>query len=133
MTTMVKVSLLQSINDKLSILEMMHADIKELKTSLEFTQSQTDTLQAENKDLKLSVSKLTADMETVKNKNKLMKETILDLQSRSMHNNLVFSGITEQPQEDPEHIIIHTIRTETITRHRQEHNVPQSSPYLSKK
>lgn len=115
MTTMVQVSLLQSINDKLSILEMMHADIKELKTSLEFTQSQTDTLQAENKDLKLSVSKLTTDMETVKNKNKLTKETILDLQSRSMHNNLVFSGITEQPQEDPEHIIINTVRTETIT------------------
>lgn len=84
---------------------MMHADIKELKASLEFTQSQIDTLQAENKDLKLSVSKLTTDMETVKNENKLMKESILDLQSRSMRDNLVFSGITEQPQEDQEHTI----------------------------
>lgn len=31
-----------------------------------------------------------------------MKETILDLQARSMRYNLVFSGITENPQENPE-------------------------------
>lgn len=74
MTTTIQVSLLQSINNKRSTLEMMHADIKELKTSLEFTQSLIDTLQAENKDLKLSVSKLTTDMETGNNENKLMRD-----------------------------------------------------------
>lgn len=81
---MIQVSLLQAINDKLSILKMMHADIKELKTSLKFTQSQIDTLQAENNDLELSVGKLTTEMEIINNENKRMKETILDLQSRSM-------------------------------------------------
>lgn len=44
-------------------------------------------------------------METIKNENKLMKETSLDLQSRSIRDNLVFSGITDQPQEDLEHTI----------------------------
>lgn len=31
-----------------------------------------------------------------------MKETILDLQTRSVRDNLVFSGIPEQADEDPE-------------------------------
>ena len=101
-TTNVEVSVLESINNKLSILEILHADIKELKTSLEFTQSQIEVLQVENKELKLTVNTLTAQVNTISNDNKTMKETILDLQSRSMRDNLIFTGITEQPQDNPE-------------------------------
>lgn len=34
-----------------------------------------------------------------------MKEAILDLQCRSMHDNLIFSGIPEQTQDKPEETI----------------------------
>ncbi|KAL0159210.1 hypothetical protein M9458_042935 [Cirrhinus mrigala] len=86
--TTIEVSLLQSINSKLAILEHLHADIKDLKASLEFSQSQI---------LSNQVNHLTSE-------NRIMKEKILDLQCRSMRDNLIFPGIplpTSTP-DDPE-------------------------------
>ena len=40
-----------------------------------------------------------------------MKESIIDLQARSMRDNLVFSGIPEQADEDPELTIKNFIQT----------------------
>lgn len=56
-----------------------------------------------------------------------MKETILDLQARSMRDNLVFSGIPENTQENPEktlmdfmqpHLKLPPEKTKRITFHR---------------
>ena len=55
-TTTIKVSVLQLVNSKLSILEILHVDIKDLKASLEFSQSHFKTLQIENKNIKLTVN-----------------------------------------------------------------------------
>lgn len=44
-TTTIEVGLLELINSKLPILEILHQDIKDLKTSLEFNQSQIESLQ----------------------------------------------------------------------------------------
>ncbi|KAL0182496.1 hypothetical protein M9458_021871, partial [Cirrhinus mrigala] len=63
-TTTIEVGLLESINNKLTILEVLHQDIKDLKSSLDFSQSQID-----------------------------------------MRDNLVFSGIQEQTQDNPEQAI----------------------------
>ncbi len=41
-------------------------------------------------------------MQTITKQNKDMKEAILDLQTRSMHNNLIFSGIPKQTPDNPE-------------------------------
>lgn len=103
--TTIEVSVLESINNKLSILELLHADIKDLKASLEYSQSQIETLQIENKELKLTVNTLSAQVHTISSENKNLKETILDIQCRSMRNNLIFTGITEQTQENPENAI----------------------------
>lgn len=59
-TTTIEVSVLQSINHKISKLEVLYANLKELKHSLEFAQFQIDMLQKENsklKDTKLSLPK----------------------------------------------------------------------------
>lgn len=101
----IPVSLLESINSKLAILELLHADIKDLKASLEFSQSQILTLQQENKELTNTVNTLSAQITTLTNENKEMKGAILDLQCRSMRDNLIFSGIPEQPTDDPEQAI----------------------------
>ena len=41
-------------------------------------------------------------METTTKENKIIKETILDLQARSMRDNLIFSGIPENSPDNPE-------------------------------
>lgn len=104
-TTTVEVSLLESINNKLAILELLHQDIKELKTSLEFSQSQIETLQKENNELQTMIATLTSKVNNLTSENIKMKETILDLQCRSMRDNLIFSGIPETTQEKTEETV----------------------------
>lgn len=95
--------MLEWINSKLSILELLQTDIKELKASLDFSQSQIDTLMLENNELKGTVKNLSAQVTTLTQENKDTKETILDLQCRSIHDNLIFSGIAiPQNTHDPE-------------------------------
>ena len=45
---------------------------------------------------------LTEGMRQISEENRRIKETIIDLQARSMRDNLVFFGILEQADEDPE-------------------------------
>lgn len=109
----IEVSLLSSINSKLAILELLHADIKDLKASLEFSQSQIDTLVQENKELRGTVTNLSTQVTRLSNENNTMKETILDLQCRSMRDNLIFSGIPlpQDTPDDPENAIKEFMKT----------------------
>lgn len=93
---------LDSLDSRLSLVEILHKEFQALRESLEFSQQQVVELAAENKSLRETVSSLTTKMSQISSDNKAMKETILDLQARSMRDNLVFSGIPEHPDEDPE-------------------------------
>lgn len=75
----IEVTVLKSINNKLSILELLHTDIKEPKASLEFTESQIDTPTLENNKLKGTVKNLSAQILTLTQENRNFKNTILDL------------------------------------------------------
>ena len=101
-TITVEVSLLASINSKLSILELLHADFRDLKSSIEFSQSQIETLMHENNQLQGTVSDLSKQVTKLTNDNKIMQETILDIECRSMRDNLIFSGINLPPQNTPD-------------------------------
>lgn len=88
----------------IGLIEVLHKEFKHLCESLEFCQHQT--LTKENKLLHTSVNTLTTQLNSIAKQNKELKDTILDLQSRSMRNNLVFSGIPECTQDDnPEQLI----------------------------
>ncbi|KAL0165957.1 hypothetical protein M9458_037801, partial [Cirrhinus mrigala] len=67
--------------------------------SLEFSQQQVETLTAENASLRDSVKSLTENVTHLSEENKKIKETVIDLQARSMRDNLVFSGIPESAAE----------------------------------
>ena len=93
---------------RIALIEIIHKEFNSLQTSLEFTQSQILTLTQENAALKKSVNTLTVQMESVSKENKQMKDTIIDLQCRSMRDNLIFTGIPEQPSgviPDPEQAV----------------------------
>lgn len=100
---------LSNLDSRLSLIEVLHKEFQNLRHSLEYSQQQVDSLTEENKSLKSSVDTLTAKLSTVATQltsvtaeNKAMQETILDLQSRSMRDNLILSGIPESSTEDPE-------------------------------
>lgn len=57
-------------------------------------------------------------MDEVTIENKIMKETILDIQTRSMRNNLIFSGSLS---------LFHENTTQTPTGHHKPNHLPQSS------
>lgn len=58
----------------------------------------------ENNELKGTVKNLSAQVTTLTQENKNIKDTILDLQCRSMRDNLIFAGIAipQNTPDDPE-------------------------------
>lgn len=102
LTTDIQVSVLKSINKKLDVLSMLHDEIKELKVSLEFTHHQISDLQNCNTKLRSSLKTVTSEVDFLKKENKLLRERVLDIQSRSMRVNLIFSGIPENAPDNPE-------------------------------
>lgn len=103
---------LSSLDSRLNIMELLHQEFQAMRESLEFSQQQVISLAAENKTLRESVKSLTEGLNQLSKDNKYLKGTVLDLQARSMRDNLVFSGIPEQAEEDPEKTVV-----EFITKH----------------
>ncbi len=101
-TTTTEVSLLDSINRKLDKLMELHKEVTDIRDSLEFAHNNIISLQQTNHDLQTSVKALSEQMHIVTKENKLLKESILDIQTRSMRDNLVFSGIPEKTPDNPE-------------------------------
>ena len=121
---------LSSLDERMNLIEVLHKEFNCIQKSLEFSQDQILKLTQENKQLKQSVATLTNQVASVTDENKLMKEAILVLQSRSMRDNLIFSGISEPPSgvtPDPEravkefmttHLKIPSDKVNKITFHR---------------
>lgn len=88
---------LQPLNKlgKLDLLDQVVSDMEELKNIV-------TTFKSETTALKETVSELKQEMSTIKKENYLLRESLLDLQSRSMRDNLIFSGIQETNNENPE-------------------------------
>ncbi|KAF7647466.1 hypothetical protein LDENG_00172130 [Lucifuga dentata] len=107
-TAEVEVSMVRSINNKLELLVELHKQMKEMQVSLNFAYEKIDRLESKNKSLKATVDLLTKKTDTLAKENKKTNETILDIQSRSMCDNLIFSGIPENPSlDDPEALLKH--------------------------
>ncbi|KAI2654673.1 hypothetical protein H4Q32_011448 [Labeo rohita] len=127
-------------------MEVIHKDIQELRHSLEFSQEQIDTLTKENNFLKDSVHTLANQLTSVITENKNMKELILDLQTRSMRDNLVFTGIPHQTPDDPEKLVkdfmtkqlkipaetVQTITFHRVHRIRSQNNNSRPQPIIAK-
>ncbi|KAF7650784.1 hypothetical protein LDENG_00120650 [Lucifuga dentata] len=104
--TEVEVSMFRSINNKLELLVELHKQMKKMQVSLNFAYEKIDRLESENKSLKVTMDLLTKKTNTLAKENKKTNETILDIQSRSMRDNLIFSGIPENlSSDDPEALL----------------------------
>ena len=81
---------------------LFRSDIRDLKTSLEFSFEQIKDLQHDTNNMKFTVNSLTTELDKINKENKTLRETLLDVQCRSMRDNLIFTGIPEKTEEDPE-------------------------------
>lgn len=102
-TTEIEVSLLASINNKLDFLTVVHNKLKELRISIEYAYNQI--LVQANTEPQTTMDSVSNELDLVKNQNKSLQETVLDLQTRSMRDNLIFTGIQENAQDKPEELI----------------------------
>lgn len=107
-----EVSLMASINKKLDILIPLHQEVRDITHSLEFAHEHIITLQKVNKELHTSIQSLSDQMQRITAENKLLKETVLDLQTRSMRDNLIFSGLPETNNENPETVVKEFMKTQ---------------------
>ncbi|XP_055363122.1 uncharacterized protein LOC129603849 [Betta splendens] len=101
---------ISSFDARLALVELLHKEFMALRDSLEFSQQQVISLATENEALKGTVQSLTEDVAQLAAENKKIKEGIIDLQARSMRDNLVFSGIPEQAEENTETTIKNFIK-----------------------
>ncbi|CAJ1055550.1 uncharacterized protein LOC119127540 [Xyrichtys novacula] len=84
---------------KLDLLKKLTDDVEELKHSVEYNNSLIDVLKQDNASLRMEVNtlkKLTADLQQ---KNHKMSNDILDMQSRSMRDNIIIHGLPETQKE----------------------------------
>lgn len=93
---------LTSLDARLALVELLHKEFQDLKISLEFSQQQVASLTSENQQLRGAVKTLTEEVSQLSGDNRKCKESILEIQSRSMRENMVFSGISEKTDEDVE-------------------------------
>lgn len=82
---------LSSIDARLDLMELLHQEFLVMRESLGFSQQQVASLVVENKELQEWVQSLNWGMSQLSRDNKYLKETVLDLQSHSMKDNLFFS------------------------------------------
>jgi hypothetical protein len=101
----VKTDLLKSINDKLGILELVSKDMKKLKASLKMIDEKAATLEKHTNKLKGTVNKIETEVNELKKENTVLREALLDIQTTSMRENLVLTGIQEKEGEVPESVV----------------------------
>lgn len=101
---------LSLMDNRIALIELLHQEFQALHQSLEYSQAQVDELTQKNKKLEKNVKSLTTKLDAVAIENRKIKDTILDLQARSMTDNLVFSGIPKQHPDTEKFIkdFIHT-------------------------
>ncbi|CAL9707674.1 unnamed protein product [Knipowitschia caucasica] len=93
---------LDGVNSKLQKLDMLNQlseDVKDMKQSLEFYIAMVDVLKQENASLRLEVNNLKHLTTELQGNTTKMSESILDLQSRSMRDNIIIHGVHEIVKE----------------------------------
>lgn len=97
---------LNRVNKKLT-LDQLLGDVKDVKQSLDFYITLVDVLKEDNASLKLEVANLKQQTANLQNDNTRLSESILDLQCRSMQDDIIIHGIPEE-NTSPEGIALET-------------------------
>ena len=86
-------------------LDGMESDIKDIKASLEYAHAEIADLKQENEVMKKNNEKSMERVEKLKRDNEMMRNKIVDLQARSMRDNLLFFNMPENDKENTTEMI----------------------------
>ena len=98
--------------DKLDMIEKLVSEIQELKHSLEYAHAEIQDLKTTNREIQNQFDQLADAQAKSMSIMDRQAETILDIQSRSMRDNLIFSGIEEKEGEDTEQTLQNFLQKE---------------------
>ena len=90
---------------KLEKLDNIEADMKEIKKSLEYAHAEIEDLKKENKTMKIEQAKAAERIEKLEGDKNTLRDKIIDLQARSMRDNLLFFNMPENEGENTTEII----------------------------
>lgn len=91
---------------KWDLIEKLTTEVEELKRSVEFNNSLINVLKADNASLRLEVNELrdentatTTEMRELQGEHNILSNAMLDLQCRSMKDNIIIHGVPEKDLE----------------------------------
>ena len=88
-----------------SRVKSMENDLKDMMSSLEFVHAEVKDLKEENEKRKAEGHKTDERLEKLEDLNTALKNRVIDLQARSMRDNLIFYNINEMKDENPTDIV----------------------------
>jgi septal ring factor EnvC (AmiA/AmiB activator) len=89
---MMKLDKLDLIEDRVKSFEQ---DLKSVKDSIEFAHAEVNDLKIENEERKKMDERTRQRLEKLENENTLLNKSLIDLQARSMRDNLIFYNIRD--------------------------------------
>lgn len=92
--------------EKLDLRDRRLADVNELKASVELNNSLIETLKADNASLRIEVNNLKRPTDELQNDNFNVAKELLDLQCRSVRDNIIFHGKTRKTVQELSHYIL---------------------------
>ena len=101
-TIMEKLSKLDSIDTCMKSLEQ---ELKDVKASITFVHAEVEDIKKESEQLKKSEGETKKRIENLEQLNSTLNNRVIDLQARSMRNNLILCNIKESDGEDTMEII----------------------------
>lgn len=84
---------------KLNLLEKLQGDVEDLKQSVQYHVALVDVLKEENASLRAEVIKLKSATTQLQQQSQEATKNILDLQCRSMRDNIIIHGLPEEQTE----------------------------------
>lgn len=90
---------------KLEKLDGIETGMKEIKLSLEYAHAEIANLKKENENINTDQNKGRERIQKLEEDNKVLRNKIIDLQARSMRDNLLFFNIPENERENTTDII----------------------------
>jgi hypothetical protein len=88
-----------------SSMEAMEKDLNEVKSSVEFVHAEVQDLKEQNKISKKTEEETKQRLEKLEQMNYLLNNRVIDLQARSMRDNLIFYNIKENTTEVIQNLI----------------------------
>jgi FtsZ-binding cell division protein ZapB len=101
----------KTVMKKLEKLDNIEADMKEFRKSLDYAHEEIVDLKNANKTMKVDQAKAAERIEKLERDNNTLRDKVIDIQARSMRDNLLFFNMPESEGENTTEMIHHLLES----------------------